>query len=293
MPKISIIIVNHNGRHHLARCLGRLCGIDQSVTFETLVFDNASRDGSRLLLAEQFPQVQVIESEHNLGFSTGCNAAARLAVGQYFLFLNSDTEVIGDALQTLSAFLDEHREAGVVTARLVYPDLSDQGVARSFPTAANAIWGRKSLLTRLFPRNRFSRRYLLSRENPSDRPFEVDWVSGACLMISAEAFREVGGFDEKFFMYWEDADLCFRVKERGWRVFAVPAAVVIHHEGGSSGRKARLIVEFHRSVYRYYRKHHVRSRVSPANLFAVTGLTLRAALLLTGNALTRLIPMRR
>jgi hypothetical protein len=93
-------------------------------------------------------------------------------------------------------------------------------------------------------------------------------------------------------MYWEDADLCFRVKQRAWRVFAVPAAVVIHHEGRSSTRKAQLIMEFHRSVYRYYRKHHVRSSLSPMNLFAFAGLTVRTVLLLTANAVKGLLPAR-
>jgi GT2 family glycosyltransferase len=293
MVKLSIIIVSYNARDHLARCLTILYSRTQNLSFETIVVENASNDGSRYMLAQCFPQVRVIHSDQNLGFAKGCNLGARHVAGAYLLFLNSDTEVISDALSVLSRFLDEHKQVGVVSARLVYPDLSEQGVARSFPTPANAIWGRTTLLTRAFPRNRFSRRYLVSRENRSSEPFGVDWVSGACLMVRADIFRDLGGYDETFFMYWEDADLCFRVKQRSWSVFSVPAAVVIHHEGGSSRRKARLIMEFHRSAYRYYRKHHVKSTFSVLHLLALIGLTMRAVLLLMVYTVRKLILARR
>ncbi len=293
MVKVSIIIVSYNGRDHLSRCLAALYTCDQQIPFEAVVVDNASRDGSLAMLARDFPQVRAIASKRNDGFAKGCNLGARAALGEYLLFLNSDTEVLSDALQTLTAFLDEHAHAAVVTSRLVYPDLTDQGVARSFPGPINAIFGRRTLVTRLLPGNRFSRKYLLSRVHPSDRPFEVDWVSGACLMVRAHVFRELGGFDEGFFMYWEDADLCFRIKQRGWKVFAVPAAVVIHYEGGSSAQNARLVIAFHRSVYRYYRKHHIRSSISPAILLAAAGLAARASLLLGGNMVRRALSARK
>jgi GT2 family glycosyltransferase len=184
-------------------------------------------------------------------------------------------------------FLRTHDEVGIASARLVYPDFSDQGVARTFPTPVNALFGRRSLLTKLFPNNRHSRAYLLSRRHRTDEAFEADWVSGACLMFRRRLLEQIGGLDECFWMYWEDADFCFRAKQNGWRVFCLPKAVIVHHEGISSGgrRHWKTIVEFNRSAYRYYRKHYLRSRLQPMTAIAATFLTLRTAMLLLANAL--------
>jgi GT2 family glycosyltransferase len=208
-----------------------------------------------------------------------------IARGKYILLLNSDTKVIGVALKKLVLFLDSHPKVAVVTARLVYPDLSDQGVARNFPTPINAFYGRKSILTKFFPNNRFSKKYLVSRMHTTNVPFEVDWVSGACLMVKKKVIEEIGPMDEKFFMYWEDVDLCFRIKQKAWKIFCVPEAVVIHYEGKSTPRKHnnRLIVEFSRSAYRFFRKHQTRSFFEIMNFVAIFGLTLRTLVLLALN----------
>jgi GT2 family glycosyltransferase len=188
-------------------------------------------------------------------------------------------------LEKLVLFLDSHPEAAVAAARLVYPDFSDQGAAKAFPTPINVLFGRRSPFTRLFPNNRYSRKYLVSRTHRSNEPFEVDWVSGACLMVRKKVLEEVGLLDEAFFMYWEDADLCFRIKQKGWKIFCVPEAKVIHYEGKSTNRKSsnRLIIEFNKSVYRFYRKHHLRSSFEIMNLIAIIGLSLRALVLLGMN----------
>ncbi len=118
-----------------------------------------------------------------------------------------------------------------------------------------------------------------------DEPFEVDWVSGACLMVRRDVLEEVGFLDEGFFMYWEDADLCFRIKQKGWKVFCVPQATVVHYEGKSGHTKIsnRLIIEFNKSVYHYYRKHHIKRFFDLMNFIAIFGLTLRTLLLLSAN----------
>ena len=282
------MIVNWNRKEFLRACLASLAR-QAGAEFETIVVDNNSQDDSRAMLARRFPQVHTVESNTNLGFAKGCNLGAHHASGQYLLFLNSDTEVLADTLEQLAEFLDQHAEVGVVTSRLVYPDFSDQGVARSFPRPANAILGRNSLLTKWFPNNQVSRRYLLSRHNLSQVPFEVDWVSGACLMIRSEVFKTIGGFDERFFMYWEDADLCFRVKQRAWKIFIVPEAKVVHYEGKSPSRKARQIVLFHRNVYRFYRKNYLRSSTDPRNILAIVVLSARAVFLVLADQLKRFV----
>lgn len=231
-----------------------------------------------------FPQVYLYENRENVGFAKANNIGIEMARGKYILLLNSDTKVVGDALEKMVQFLDSHPDVAVVTAGLVYPDLSDQEVARAFPTPINAFFGRRSLLTRLFPNNRFSQKYLVSRIHTLDEPFEIDWVSGACLMVRKKVIEEIGALDEGFFMYWEDADLCFRIKQRGWKVVCVPEAVVIHYEGKSTPKKSsRLIVEFNRSVYRFFRKHYIRSSFEIMNFVAIFGLTMRTLVLLALN----------
>ena len=136
----------------------------------------------------------------------------------------------------------------------------------------NAVFGRHSILTRLFPNNKYSRRYLACPQHRSDEPFEIDWVSGACLMARKHVLDDVGLFDEKFFMYWEDADLCYRIKQEGWKVYCVPDATIIHYEGKSAPpKKGRLIVEFNKSVYYYYRKHHIQYALGLRNMVALFG----------------------
>ncbi len=285
MVKLSIIIVNYNTKDFLKQCLKSLYEVKHSFSFETIVVDNTSHDGSIAMTRENFSQVCIVENSENVGFARANNIGISSAEGEYVLLLNSDTRVVGNALEKMVLYLDNHPEVAIVTGRLVYPDFTDQGVARMFPTPMNGLFGRMSLLTRLFPHNRFSRRYLTSRSFTSNEPFEVDWVSGACLMVRKDILDDVGFLDEGFFMYWEDADLCYRIKQLGWKVYCVPEAMVIHYEGKSSPKKSsRLIIEFNKGVYRYYRKHHIRSFFEIMNFVAIVSLTVRALALIAVNA---------
>jgi len=285
MLKLSIIIVNYNTKGFLRELLNSLYETKCHFSFEIIVVDNNSQDGSSEMLHKDYPQVRVINNDKNVGFARANNLGIRLSKGEYILLLNPDTKIIDDSLQKLVSFLDAHAEAAVVAGRVVYPDLTDQGVARMFPTPMNAIFGRNSLFTRFFPHNKYSGRYLASRRHQSDEPFEVDWVSGACLMARKSVLEEVGLLDEGFFMYWEDADLCYRIKQKGWKIYCVPGAMVVHYEGKSGeASTSRLIVQFNKSVYYYYRKHHIKHSFELINLLAIFGLTLRALVQLTANA---------
>jgi N-acetylglucosaminyl-diphospho-decaprenol L-rhamnosyltransferase len=276
-PDVSVLIVSYNTAALVAACLRALETTVQHCRYEVVVADNASVDGTVRMLREMWPAVTVLQLSANLGFARATNRALATATGRHILLLNSDTEPLDGAVDALVAFLDANVPAGVAAPRLLNTDLTDQGTARMFPSAAAAVFGRKSLLTRVFPHNRWTRRYLVGRQNQGSTPFKVDWVSGACLMVRRSVVERVGALDEGFFMYWEDADWCRRIGAAGFGVYCVPSARVVHHEGQSSlGRPARLVCEFHRSVFRYYTKHHT-SRTSVAIRPAVAmALALRA-----------------
>jgi GT2 family glycosyltransferase len=256
-PDLSVIIVSYNTAELLDAALRSLERAIKQFTYEVIVADNASADGSVSMLRRKWPSVSLLEMGGNLGFARANNRAMALARGRYLLLMNSDAEALDGALDELIAFLDCHPEAGVAAPQLLNSDLTDQGTARAFPSAAAAVFGRKSFLTAKFPRNRWSCRYLSGRQHQGQAPFAVDWVSGACFMVRRRVVDQVGALDESYFMYWEDADWCRRIGRAGFDVFCVPAAQVVHHEGQSSReRPARLVWEFHRSAFRYYTKHH-------------------------------------
>ena len=233
MIDLSIVIVNYNGGEHLAEALEALRAAPPGVGHRVVVVDNGSTDGSLDGVRADFPEVELVETGENLGFARGSNRGILALPARAYLLLNSDARADGPAIDALWHFLMEHDDAGVVGPRLVYADGRDQRTARTFPTPANALFGRKSPLTRWFPGNRWSRRYM--PEIRSDRPFPIDWISGACFLIKDAVVAEIGPLDEQFFMYWEDADFCFRAGQRGWKTWCVPTVTVVHHEGGSSG----------------------------------------------------------
>jgi N-acetylglucosaminyl-diphospho-decaprenol L-rhamnosyltransferase len=277
---ISVITVAYECRELLRAMLASLEGASRGRSFEVIVVDNASSDGVVEMLRSEWPTVAVVEMGENAGFARANNRGLARARGRYVMLLNPDTVAHDGSLSALADFLGSDPRAAVAAPRLLYPDLSDQGTARSFPTAAAAVFGRRSLMTRLFPRNRWSRRYLSGRERSDLVPFEVDWVSGAAMMVRRDAIDRVGGLDERFFMHWEDADWCHRMKDAGYSVHCVPAARIVHHEGGSRrGWPPRQLRAFHSGAYRYYAKHHA-PWWSPLRYVAAAGLAARAALLI-------------
>ncbi len=285
---LSIIIVSYNTRQMLLDCLRSVYASPGQCSLQVIVVDNGSVDGSAGAVRQQYPQATLIESESNLGFSRASNLGMSRADGRYLMLLNSDAEVVGEALGQLLEFADRHPNAGAIGPKLLNSDLTDQGVARSFPTPMAAFFGRKSPLSCFWPNNPFTKRYLLGRYHQGDQPFDVDSLSGACLMVPRKAAEEVGLLDEGYYMYWEDIDWCRRLKGAGWRVCCVPAARVIHHEGQSSHkRRDHLIIEFHRSAYRYYCKHHAPSLWNPLRWVAASALSVRAVALLAWNQVPR------
>ena len=261
---ITTIVISYNQKKLLVDCLDSLVGAAPGWQHEVIVVDNASGDDSvaatqRWCPADgEFPLPLLIANHDNLGFTRANNQGMEIAHGRYIVLLNNDTVVHPGAFARAVEYLDEHPDIGVAGLRLLNADGSLQLSCRRFPSFQQALFNRYSLLTRLFPNNRFSREYLMTDES-HDTVRDVDWVSGACLVIRREAMEDVGHLDERFFMYSEDVDYCYRVWAAGWRVAYLPFAEVVHYIGQSTSKnRTKTIVERHRSMWRFYRKHYSR-----------------------------------
>jgi N-acetylglucosaminyl-diphospho-decaprenol L-rhamnosyltransferase len=232
---LSIIIVNWNSAAFLKECLGTIYSPSRSLELEVIVVDNASFDGARQMVETEFPAARFIESAANLGFGGANNAGFEHSTGRNILFLNPDTKILGAALETMVSTLDANPAAGIVGCKLLNFDGSVQtSCIQAFPTIWNQLLDAEFLRS-LFPHARIWGTGPLWKRSVA--PAEVEVVSGACLMIKRTVFEQVGRFSTPYFMYGEDADLCYQVKQAGWRVEYVGGVQVVHHGGGSSGVK--------------------------------------------------------
>jgi N-acetylglucosaminyl-diphospho-decaprenol L-rhamnosyltransferase len=232
-PDVSIVIVNWNSREFLAKCLASVYSTSPAAAVEVLVIDNASYDGSDALVQAQFPSVKFIQGRENLGFARANNVAAAQATGRNILFLNPDTEVIGSAIESMVRFVDGRADAGAVGCRLLNTDGSLQtSCVQAYPTILNQALDNE-LLHRMFPMSAlWGMRALF---DGAETPAVVEGLSGACIVMKTQAFLEVGGFTEDYFMYAEDMDLCFKLQASGRSNFYLRDVVVVHHGGQSSG----------------------------------------------------------
>ncbi len=247
MPDLAIVIVNWNTRQLLAECLNSLYAHPPACPFEVWVVDNASTDGSVDMVRQAFPEVHLVANAENLGFARANNQGIAASTGEYVLLLNSDTVTPPGALAALVGFLEEHPEAGAAGPRLLRPD----GTPQPFSFGGDPAPG--YLLARGF--NRLVRhRYL--HEWATDEIGAYDWVSGACMLVRRKAIEQVGGLDEKIFVYFEDADWCLRMRRAGWRVYYDPQ-VSVTHIGGQSVRQNPAAQNAYQDSLRYfYGKHY-------------------------------------
>jgi N-acetylglucosaminyl-diphospho-decaprenol L-rhamnosyltransferase len=275
----AVLIVNYRTYEALNRCLVSLAP-HLTADDEVVVVDYES-DAAQLAraVAGRVGVVTVARTD-NRGFAAGVNLAAARSRAPFLLLLNPDTIVEGPVIQALETWLTSHPDVGVAGARVLNGDGTVQQTARRFPDVTTLLGGRTGWLTRRFPGNWLSRRNLLGQG--TNAPVEVDWLSGACLMTRREVFDEIGGFDESFFLYWEDADYCHRVARAGFRRMYVPAAAPVRHLVGASahGDPAPAIRAFHASAFRLYWK-----QASPVGRLAVP--LVRAGLWLRGEWLAR------
>ncbi len=217
---LDVIIVNYESTPVLLRCLESIEKAAAGYSIRVFVQDNASKDGVERVL-ELHPKVELTVNEHNLGFARAVNQGLERGSSPYVLILNPDTLVEAGFFESVLEFMETHPDVGILGPKILDHDGTVQGSARSFPTPLTALFGRKSLLTRVFPNNRITRENILTTRCDGSTPMEVDWVSGACLVARRTAIDAVGPMDDRFFMYWEDADWCRRVVARagGWSTF--------------------------------------------------------------------------
>lgn len=250
---VGILIVNYRSYPALAQCLAS-CAQQVDAADEIVVVDHASDALQLDAVLAGHPRVVRVVRPDNPGFAAGVNRAARHTRADMLLLLNPDTVFEGSVLREMERWLRDHRHAGAVGPRILNADGSVQPSARAFPGWSTALGGRTTWLTRRFPNNVFSRRNLIGRQ--ATRPVDVDWISGACLMTPRALFESQGGLDESFFLYWEDADYCHRLRHAGRACTYLPDLVVRHAGGASAAADpAGAIRAFHSSAFRLYRKH--------------------------------------
>jgi GT2 family glycosyltransferase len=254
-PELSIIVVNFNTKSYLERCVSSIIKNGQSVENEIIVVDNNSSDGSVPLVKKDFPQVRLIENMRNVGFARANNQAIVEAQGVYFLFLNPDAEVLPGALGILVDFIKQRPRVGLVAPMLLNSDGSLQRSCRDFPSLKLEL-SKAVGLTKNFPQHSLFG-HVRRKDWDHDRIAEVDQPMGACLLVSRTALEKAGYFDERFFMYYDDVDLCYRIAARGFKIFFIPEAKVIHHLGKSfSKNMPRMLYHIYRSKFLFYKKHY-------------------------------------
>jgi GT2 family glycosyltransferase/lipopolysaccharide/colanic/teichoic acid biosynthesis glycosyltransferase len=279
---LSVVIVNYNVREFLHHALASLRVAARGIRTEFLVVDNASDDGSVEMLRRRYPKVRVIANRTNAGFARGNNIALRQARGEFILLINPDTVVQEDTLRTMLEFMRAHPDTGLAGCRILNPDGTLQlACRRSFPTPWVAFT-KISGLSSLFPSSRWFGRYNLTYL-PEDEVSEVEAVSGSFMFVRRKAMAQVGLLDEQFFMYGEDLDWCYRIRQAGWKVHYVPTTQIIHYKGESTRRSSiNDIRTFYDAMHLFVRKHFRHSGLMVAALrFSIgavaMGAWLRAA----------------
>ncbi len=270
---LSIIVVSFNTIEYLARCINFIRKNPPRVSFEIFVVDNNSRDNSTEIVKKYYPDVKLIENSENFGFSYANNQAIVRSRGKYILILNPDTVVTKGAIDQLVHFMENNPNVGAAGAKMLNFDGSMQYSCRRFPTIVNVFFGRQSVIMRFLPSNRISRKYLMM-DNDYSRNIETDWVFGASMILRRRALEEVGIFDEDYFIFVEDTDLCYRMREKGWKVYFVADAVIFHHLGVTREKFWKTTVLNHNTgMFKFFRKHYNPNFLLQAVLYM--GLSLR------------------
>jgi N-acetylglucosaminyl-diphospho-decaprenol L-rhamnosyltransferase len=272
-PDVSVVVVSYHARDHMERSLASV--VDGG--YEVIVVDNGSSDGSVEFVRHRFPTVRLLALGENRGFGAANNAGLGVASGRYVLLLNSDAWPVGDAVDQLTRYADRHPEAAVVGPRLLNPDGSLQRSVRGFPSlwrvATEFLFLRKlAKSSRVF--NAF---YACNFDHREER--EVDWLKGAVLLLRRSAVEQVGGFDTSFFLFSEEVDLCYRLRQAGWRIRFWPGAEFVHVGGLSTlSDRGRMQRELLRGQLRYFAKHEGDRSAERLRRIMLLGIRLRGRL---------------
>jgi GT2 family glycosyltransferase len=286
---LSVIIPTYNARALLANCLQSIYQHAPSEPYEVIVVDDASADGTSEMVRARFPEVRLLLNKVNRHYARSNNRAIKHARGQYLYLLNNDTIVLPQAIDRLLAFLQEYPEAGAVGSKLLNGDGTIQWSVKSLPNPGSALFGARSIITRISPNNRYSRKHLQHIGRDLSQPFIAGYVSSASMMIPRKVVAEIGELDRRL-SYHVDADYCKRIADAGYKCYYLPTATVIHfdHKGGtmvSLRRRFRSLVEFHVGSYIFYRKHIQQSPWSPMQIIVVVGVFSRFLVSIGAQAL--------
>jgi N-acetylglucosaminyl-diphospho-decaprenol L-rhamnosyltransferase len=254
---LSILIINYRNSATLRDCLDSIFATTHDLKFEVIVVDNNSMDEGLKTVQEKFPQVCFIKNNTNKGFAKANNQAAAISKGETLLILNPDTRLTKNSAQLMLTQLKADSKTGALGPKVLNNDSSLQYSCRTFPTVWTGLFNRYSLLSRLFPNNRHTSRYLM-KDFDHEEIRAVDWVSGCCMMVPKSVFNEIGGFDESHFLFNEDVDLCLTLKHHGYKTLYFPNAKVFH-EITTSNHKVpqRIILKRHLGMSHYIEKHFI------------------------------------
>ncbi|HEY9750664.1 MAG TPA: glycosyltransferase family 2 protein [Allocoleopsis sp.] len=248
---VSIILVNYNGINVILDCLNSIEAFVQSVAYEVIVVDNASTDGSPEIVAQKFPQVHFIQLTQNLGFGAGNNVGAKVAKGDFLFLLNTDTILICDPLPHLLELMQSRPDVGMIGPQLLNPDKTLQLSVVPAISLRGEYQAQQQLKQYRNPQNQAA----ISQKFQTIQ--EVEIIIGAAIFIRKKLFDSLGGFDENFFMYFEESDLCQRSRNQGWKILYTPKTALIHLHGQSVSQRAdAMAIEYRKSQLYYYQKHH-------------------------------------
>jgi GT2 family glycosyltransferase len=270
-PQIAAILVNYNAGDELRRALQSIADEMHDGAWQAVVIDNASSDGSSAIAREFAPHALLIENRTNVGFGRAVNQGIAETTAPFVLIMNPDCRLVAGAIGVLRSELEQNEYCAVAGPRILNPDGSVQGSARGDPDMFTGLFGRSAALGRLLPWLPVSRRNVVSDAaiRSGHESVVVDWISGACMLARRDALTKVTGFDERYFLYWEDADLCRRLRSAGYHVRYVPGATAIHRVGHSSKTaRAAAIRAFHDSAYLYYVTHNAPGALHPKRYVA-------------------------
>jgi GT2 family glycosyltransferase len=277
---LSIVIINWKSAAFTLACVRSIRKFTEGIQYEVIVVDNASYDGCDRLLSTEFPEVRYIQSKDNLGFSRANNLGASQSSGDFILFLNPDTEIFDGALPAMIESLRSLPDGGLLGCKILNPDRTVQTTCiQSFPTILNQSLDAQALRTRFPKSSLWGMRALF---DGSAEPTPVEMVSGACMLLKRKVYEEVQGFSEDYFMYAEDADLCYKVWQRGWKVYYLPTAHIIHYGGQSSKQTTEnsfATLLRHVSLDTYFRKIHGKAYAVAFRISRTLDAILRLGLL--------------
>ncbi len=288
-PKVSVLIVSYNVKQYIIHCIDAIHKSDYAGPIEIIIVDNNSFDGSIGDIKSNFKDVICIQNENNVGFGKAVNQASKIATGEYFLILNPDTIIEESTISTFVKYLAKYSNVGMLGPKIVNSDGTLQkGCKRSFPTIKVAL-PKLIGLDKIFPKSKWAGRYNLNYLNP-DEIHRVEAISGSCMFIRSELFHQVGGFDEQFFMFGEDLDLCFQVHQQGYEVHYLPTTQIMHYQGESvKSAPYDSLNAFYQAMILFSEKHFSKSGSILSKIVIRSGIFLRKIISLINEKRSQII----